>query len=218
MQGGQTRPEADVRAEALSWAGQPNHWTRALWGALVAGALGGLLTLGSLAEGVSRTTNLVGWQNWDSLANLLVSFRFPLYGLMFGFLFPFIPGTTGLSKGVRYLAVLAVSEATVLLVPYDPAFDTTAAVTLRLVQVGAVCLALGVGGDLLTLRRIGVGMSGLRDIYHTSALVVWSSGVIVAVATAAATAALGAAANLMLERILPPPPPPQTQSSTLNAP
>ncbi len=199
------RPKAGARRAALSWAGQADAWRRARLGAALAGFIGLVLQVGTLSEGFSGITNLTGLNTWTTVATIVLAFRYPIYGLVFGFLYPLVPGATGFAKGLRLFATLAISETTILVIPLETSIDAVGAVGLRVLQLGLVCTALGVGGDVLALRRAGVGLTGLRDLYHTSALFLWSSSVLVTVVTATATTALGSAATLLVDRIIPEP-------------
>jgi hypothetical protein len=58
--------------------------------------------------------------------------------------------------------VLVGSELVVVLVPFDASADLWGAVVLRLLQLAVLCAVLGVGGDVLVLRRDGSDLAGLR--------------------------------------------------------
>ena len=199
------RPGLTSMRDAFIWAGERNAWRRAVTGGAAATLVGLVLQLGTLADTVSQISGFFGSRPWGTVAATALAFRFPLYGFVFGYFFPLIPGATGLVKSLRLLAVLAGSESALLLVPFGDT-ATVEAVTIRILQMAVVCLVLGVGADYLTLRQCDSGAGGLGDIYNTSHLVLWSSGVAVAAATALATALAGSAMTLLVERIVPAPP------------
>ena len=207
------RPGHAEMRDAFSWAGEHNAWRRAVTAGAAATVVGIVLQFGTLADTVSQISGFFGSRPWGTVAAAALAFRFPLYGLVFGYFFPLIPGATGLVKSLRLLVVLAGSESVLLLVPFGDT-ATVDAVTIRILQMAVVCLVLGVGADYLTLRKAGSGAEGLGDIYHTSHLVLWGSGVAVAAATALATALAGSAMTLLVERIVPAPPVQQVSTST----
>jgi hypothetical protein len=214
-------PPAALRRDALGWAGTPDPWLRGLIAALAAAVMGAFLAAPTLGATVSDLTSLRGPEPWSILLTALLTFRYPIYGFLFGYFLPVLRGSTGLGKAGRLFVVLVVSEACVLLLPFAGAEQFLQAVTLRALQLAMLGGVLGVGADLLALRTVGAGPGDLLDLYHTNRLVLWSSGIAVAAATAAATALVGSAATLLVDRILPdeaPPPPPANVASDTPAP
>lgn len=201
---GTTRfPDSGERRRHTSWPGSMGPWRRATYGALAGGVVGLVLQLAYVTENVAQVRSVVGFEAWTAVVALVLAFQFPLYGFFFGFAFPLLPGAHGLARATRLFLVLAVLEALVLLVPLDPSADLVRALALRLLQLAVLCAVLGVGADLLTLRRAGLDSTRLRVLYGTSRFVLWSSGLVVAIATTTATAMLGSAATLLLDEIQP---------------
>jgi hypothetical protein len=209
--------DEDAQLDATAWANEDSPWKRAYLGGIVAGSIGVVFTFATLVQSLADVDRPAGYDTSSVVLVTILSFRFPLYGLAFGFLYPRIPGLTGMARALRLLAVLAVAETLALLVP-SPDADLTGAITLRLVQLVTVCAVLGVGADLMTLRAAGEGGRQLPDLYRSNRVVLWSSGLLIATATTVATAMLGSAASLLLESLLPaspePPPPVTTVTST----
>jgi hypothetical protein len=85
----------------------------------------------------------------------------PAYGFFFGACYPLIRGRTGLGKGLTMFVTLSIPAALVL---------------------------LGLGADLLALRRAGEGPGQLVEVHNMRALVARGSGVTAAVAATVATA------------------------------
>lgn len=195
-------------ADGWRWAGERSPTRRAWAGALVGTAVGALLVLATLANVVSSMEGFLGAPAWFPVLGFLVSFKFPWYGFVFGYLYPLIPGRTGLAKAVRLFVVVAVSETVSLVVPLDVASLDAATITLRLLQLALLCFALGIAADYRTLRWAGLGAARIGDVYGTYPFAVWSSGIAVAVVTTLATTMLGSAAGVLLDNILPQLPPP----------
>jgi hypothetical protein len=206
------RPGPSSMRDAFNWAGEANPWRRAVTATVAATVVGLVLQIGTLADTIAQISGPFGSRPWGTVAAAALAFRFPLYGFVFGYFFPLIPGATGLVKSLRLFVVLAGSESVLLLVPFTDT-GTVEAVTIRILQMAVICLVLGVGADYLALRQGGSGAEGLRDIYHTSRFVLWGSGVAVAAATALATALAGSAMTLLVERIVPTPPDQQVSTS-----
>lgn len=101
-----------------------------------------------------------------------------------------------------------------MLVPYNPSGDLRGALAVLLVQLAMMCGILGVGADLMAIRKANEGVERLADLYNMSRLALWSTGVAASAATALVTALLGAALAAATQSLLPPPPPPVVQPPT----
>lgn len=212
--GKQGLPPDDEQIDALAWAGEPSPWRRARANGIVGALIGLILSFSYFAETLTALSG-IGRGPITTLASVLVAFKYPFYGLVFGFLYPMIPGRTGLSKASRLFVVIVSAELIGLLLPFQASEELGAAIALRLTQILTLCLVLGVRSDYGLLRKAGYGISELRDLYDTSRFVIWSSGLLVGAVTAAATALLGSATSLLLENLLPEPQnPPITQTDT----
>jgi hypothetical protein len=173
---------------------------------MVGAVVGGVLLLATLATALARSEGFLGLAAWSPVLGLLVSFKFPWYGFTFGYLYPLIPGRTGLAKAARLYVVVAVSETMSLIIPLDASVDS-GAIVLRLLQVALLCFTLGIAADYCTLRWAGLGGARVGDVYGSYRFAVWSSGIAVAAATTLATAMLGSAATALVQNVLPERPP-----------
>jgi hypothetical protein len=192
----------DLDLNGWNWAGEASPWRRGLQSALLGGVLGVVLLVATLAQALSEVPGILGTDAWMGGLRIVMSFKFPWYGLAFGFLYPLIPGRTGLAKSFRLFVVLASTETLAALIPFNDGLVDRNAVVLRFLQLALLCFALGVGADLRTLRWAGIHTWRLGDLYGRSGILVWSSGLLVATATTLATTMLGSAATVLIENTL----------------
>lgn len=186
---------------------------RALMAAAVSTAIGALFSIPLLAQSLSDL-DLRGSDASETFLTSILTFRFPFYGFVFGYFLPLFKGSSGLAKATRYFVVLGTSEAIAVLVPYNPSGDLRGALAVLLVQLAMMCGILGVGADLMAIRKANEGVERLADLYNMSRLALWSTGVAASAATALVTALLGAALAAATQSLLPPPPPPVVQPPT----
>lgn len=200
-------PTPHQRHAALGWAGTREPMQRALMAAAVSTAIGALFSIPLLAQSLSDF-DLRGSNASETFLTSILTFRFPFYGFVFGYFLPLFNGNSGLAKATRYFVVLGTAEAIAVLVPYNPEGDLRGALTVLLVQLAMMCGILGVGADLMAIRKANEGVERLADLYNMSRLALWSTGVAASAVTALITALLGAALTTATQSLLPPPPPP----------
>lgn len=206
MKPSKSPPSVRERDNALGWGGISNPMQRALLATVVSTVVGVLFSIPLLAEALS-SLNLRSSKESASFLTTILTFRFPLYGFVFGYFLPIFKGSSGLAKATRFFVVLGASEALAILLPYNPSDDIRSALMVLLVQLAMMCGILGVGSDLIAIRSAGEGIESLADLYNMSRLALWSAGVVASVAAALITALLGAALSTATQSLLPPPPP-----------
>ncbi|RKR74431.1 hypothetical protein [Frondihabitans australicus] len=207
--------DARSRMDGLQWGGASGPWIRAWSGSIVAAVVGLPLSLTALSQALSALSSHAGAGGLTYAFDVGFAFRFPLYGFAFGLLFPLLRGAGGIEKAWRVFLMLAVSESIDILVPFIASPNTASTLFLRLVQLLAVSIALGVYFDYASLRAAGFGIDRLADLYNVNRLTLWSSGVSLTLIVGIATATITPAAEAAFNRILPPAQP--TSSSSQNA-
>jgi len=183
-------PNEQERAESMGWGAVADPRDRALRSMGAALLIGIPLSIPYLAEvgtqlSVADLTSVTTWG--EIVTAFIFVLRFPLYGLVFGYFFPLVRGTTGLGKSLHLLIVLVVSEGIALLVPFGSTSAFIQAFSLRALGLAALCLVLGIGADAWALRRAGAGVADLADLYQVRRATLSISTVTVALLTTAAT-------------------------------
>lgn len=182
-------------------SGHPDPWRRGLTGAAIA-AIAGLPGFLPALVSLSRASDMQGAVPvLSASAAVIVVLRYPLYGFFFGYFLPWLRGDTGVRKAWSFSIALGVSEALVLLLPYQSDQDVLGAFVSWSAQILLISFALGVVFDALALRRAGVSVSALVDVHHTTRLGVFSSALAASVATALATTLASSAATLIASQI-----------------
>ncbi|KHK97749.1 hypothetical protein LK09_09560 [Microbacterium mangrovi] len=198
------------RELGLGWGGTADAWQRAWQGTLVGLIVAFPLALPYFTSTLDQLSRNDGVRMLSGLIDIVFVFRFPLYGFAFGLLFPMLRGAGGMEKAVRLLIVLAITESVFILIPFNDSGSMRSALLLRLVQLLAVFISLGVWFDLRSLRTAGRGLDQLGDLYNVNRLTLWSSGAALTVLTAVLTSMLAPVATTLLHDLLPPKPPPAT--------
>lgn len=179
----------------------PQAWKRAQWGAgyaVIAGALWVLLGLAGASVPLSR-------EGYPELA--LVSAVAPLvlrwagYGLLFGYFFPLLRGTTGLSKSISFFTAAAPSIIGTLTSPGQQWHSAA----LLGVQLLIFALTMGLLADLAVLRKNGFTASRLVDLHSLWTVSAWASSVAVAIGTGIATIILAGLQPFVIGVITPSP-------------
>lgn len=189
-----------LRAQAFGF-GAADPWKRGLTGAGVAVAAGFPGFLHALTSLSQRGDESAAVPVLSASTTIILILRYPLYGFFFGYFLPWLRGDTGVSKSLSLFAVLGVSEAIVLLLPYQQNQDVTGAFLAWIAQTFLICFALGVSFDFLVLRQAGLGLSALLDVHHTNRVVAFSSGVAAAAVTTLASVLATSAAGLIASKL-----------------
>ncbi|GAA2042133.1 hypothetical protein GCM10009819_30540 [Agromyces tropicus] len=188
---------------ALAWGGLVRPLRRAAVGTLVATLVGLPFAISTLTNVFDTADDAAGAATFVQLMDAVFSLRFPLYGFAFGLLLPVLLGETAVGKAIRLAAIVALTEALVILIPFSWGEDSAPAFLLRVCQIAAVFLALGATFDYRSLRAGGFGAERLSDLYGLNRVAVWSSGVVAAVASAAGAAFFAQASESLFQRLMP---------------
>jgi hypothetical protein len=189
-----TRGGAGVGAARLEEAALGSYrWTPA-WRQAARGALAGFILglpwsvlaipgiLAVVSEGEAYPAlSVIGVGVWEWL-------RWGAYGFFFGAMFPLLRGTTGLSKGLTLFVTIGVPAAIAALSAHELSADHLPAQIFQISQLFIHSMLLGIGADLLALRRAGQRFSRLIDVHNLGALAAWGSTVTAAIGVAIASA------------------------------
>ncbi|MCM3689044.1 hypothetical protein M3185_13680 [Kocuria rosea] len=195
------------RHEVLGWGGVGDPWARGLRGAATSSTVGLIFFIPQLADIFSILGDIRGTSPWVGALNIALGFGYPLYGFAFGYFMPIIRGSMGIAKAAHFFVVLAVSHIVALVCQPSLPEDISQTVFLLCFQFAVLCVALGVGADLGSLRHAGAGVDQLAELYHVNRLTLWSSGVAVAAVSALITGLVGSALPVLMQPVLPPSPP-----------
>jgi hypothetical protein len=112
------------------------------------------------------------------LSNVL---QWPVIGFVFGYLYPYVRGANGLSKGLSIAGALIVPLLLINLA-YGLIGDNSSwpIFLYWALQVFVTCVSTGFLADLATLREYGRGWTELSDVHNFSALAAWGSSVVAA--------------------------------------
>jgi hypothetical protein len=180
----------------------PQAWKRAQWGAgyaVIAGALWVLLGL----AGASVPLSGEGYPELalaSAVAPLVL--RWAGYGLLFGYFFPLLRGTTGLSKSISFFAAAAAPSIFGTLTSPGQQWHSAA---LLGVQLLIFALTMGLLADLAVLRKNGFTASRLVDLHSLWTVSAWASTVAVAIGTGIATIILAGLQPFVIGVITPSP-------------
>jgi hypothetical protein len=184
--------------EVLAWAPLPTAWANGVHGARYAA----LLAAPWIAIGMAGLLGSgSGWlyPHWIFAYNVALTVgKWLAFGFVLGYFFPYLPGRTGLAKG---LAVAAAATAPFLVTAgatWSSASDWRVPVVWT-AQVLVHCAALGlVAFDYATLRRgSDRDWRVLFDVYGLPAMSLFVSSVAVAVGTAVTTLVSSQVAGLL---------------------
>jgi hypothetical protein len=135
--------------------------------------------------------------DWLELA--LFESRWIAYGFVFGYLYPFVRGSTPTTKAAALLAAMLAPE----LVDLIPRFPTTGLDALAVVALVGQLVMYAIGMGLLwehrLVRKAGVAWARIRDLRTFRAVGTPFTAVVVTIATTAATAIVGAAMTRYME-------------------
>jgi hypothetical protein len=187
------------RAKAFNMGGSGGPLRRGLFGLVVATVVGLPFALPQLLEVALALDDGGGPSTLEDIISGALGLRFPFYGLAVGYLLPLLRGATGLTKSLRVLIVLAVTEAMTIILPLSWSDETQGAILLRAVQLLFVMVALGVAFDIRSLHHAGYGIDRLGDVYGVNRITVLTSGVLLTAVTALGTTAFDSALDVMLE-------------------
>ncbi|WP_062530984.1 hypothetical protein [Demequina rhizosphaerae] len=187
--------------EPLRWGGTPaSPMRRGAVGAAIGTIVGLPFAFESVGEILDLADNGTGPSVFTATLHAMIGLRFPLYGLAFGLLMPALRRERGITRAAGVAAVVALSEAITILVPFTSwGTDIVAALTLRTLQIVAVFLAIGFAFDIRALRSAGLHLDRIGDIYGVNRFVVWIWGVVATASAAAATTLLASGAGALLE-------------------
>ena len=189
---GQTAADRQLRLadeeRAFGASISPRPWVRAQWG-LAFGALAGspwvLLGLAGVHLSLAPPEGYPEFAFIAAVAPLLL--RWVGYGLLFGYFFPLLRGSTGLGKSISFFALaLAPSLVGTLAGPHTAEAQWHSAAILA-VQLLIFALSMGLLADLAVLRSHGFTAGRLTDLHSLWSISAWASSVVVAVATGIAT-------------------------------
>ncbi|NGN69036.1 hypothetical protein G5C51_34750, partial [Streptomyces sp. A7024] len=129
---------------------------------------------------------------WDGAAIGMWALRWPLYGLLYGYFYPWLRGHSPLGKAMRLLAVVLPVE---LLPTLDYPVHTDADLAAQLLSTTgnalAIFLVLGLYWEARLVRVAGLRWGQIRNFRTMSALAVPTTTIIVAAITAFVTAFAG---------------------------
>jgi hypothetical protein len=210
--GARTRPVP--RSNGLGWGGTGTPLQRGLFGAAVAFFVTLPFSIPLIAPIVESITDPGAGSRFAAVVTPLLAFRFPLYGFAFGFFFPILRGSGGLEKCLRLLVVLGASETAAVLLPFSSG-DIAGLLALRGVQLGVLCLSLGLAFDYRSLVKAGFGIDQFGDLYNRNRLTLWSSGIALTLVSVMLTTLLSTGTAALITRLTPPSAPQQqtTQST-----
>ncbi len=209
-------PEYDdnraVSAEQRGFGALASHrpWDRARWGLLVGAIIGAPWVL----LGLVGTSVQVGGDGWPELAAIAsvapLIIRWAGYGLLFGYFFPLLRGTTGLSKAVWLLVAAVIPALCATLATGHSTASQWHSTVLLLVQLFGFAMTLGILADRAVLRKYGLPTRRLIDLHNLWIVSAWASSVAVTLATGIATLVLAGLQPFVIGVLSPASPPAAT--------
>lgn len=209
--GARTRPVS--RSSGLGWGGAGTPLQRGLFGAAVAFFVTLPFSIPLITPIVESITDPGGGSRFAAIVAPLLAFRFPLYGFAFGFFFPMLRGSGGIEKCVRLFVVLGASETAAVLLPFSSG-DIAGLLALRAVQLGVLCLSLGLAFDYRSLLKAGFGIDQFGDLYNRNRFTLWTSGIALTLVSVLLTTLLSTGTVALITRLSPPSAPPQQTNQT----
>ena len=216
MGGHAVRVTAEERGFGALTSARP--WQRARWGlgcAVIAGAPWVLLGLAGVSLHVAPPEGYPELALASAVAPLVL--RWAGYGLLFGYFFPLLRGTTGLSKSIWFFAAAVVPSLISTLTSAHPTAKQWHSAALLLIQLFIFAMTMGILADLAVLREHGFAAGRLIDLHSFWTVSAWASSVALAIGTGIATIILAGLQPFVIGVITPssPAPPPPATSGTM---
>jgi hypothetical protein len=162
-------------------------WERARWGLLTGFAIGSPWVVLGLV-GISLPTGQEGYPELSLAAAVApLILRWAGYGLLFGYFFPLLRGTTGLGKAVWLFVVAAAVEVSATLATVHTTARQWDKTALLVIQLFAFAMTLGILADRAVVQKYHFPTARLIDLHNLWTVSAWASSVAVAVATGLAT-------------------------------
>ena len=162
-------------------------WQRARWGLLAGLVIGSPWVVLGLA-GISLPTAQEGYPELSIAAAVApLILRWTGYGFLFGYFFPLLRGTSGLSKALWLFVAAAIAEVCATLTSVHATVKQWDKTGLLVIQLFAFAMTLGILADRAVLNKYHFPAARLVDLHNLWWLSAWASAVGVAVATGIAT-------------------------------
>ncbi|WP_173061484.1 hypothetical protein [Phytohabitans houttuyneae] len=177
---------AEGMRDTLSIGGWRHGWAAAGYGLLLGSpwiALDSWETASGWRTGGFHLVDLVGTTSW-------VVLQWPIMGFFFGYFYPYIRGRNGIFKGLAYLVTLVVP-----LLAYRAVLDQSDLWVNLLrwtLELTLFTLLLGlVAGDVLILKRLGLGWGHLLELHRKRVVLAGLSALVAAQAAVVAAVIAG---------------------------
>ena len=201
-----------VSSEQRGFGALASHrpWDRGRWGLLVGAIIGAPWVL----LGLAGTSLQVSGDSYPELAVIAsvapLIIRWAGYGLLFGYFFPLLRGTTGLSKAVWLLVAAVIPALCETLATGHTTASQWHSTVLLLVQLFGFAMTMGILADRAVLRKYGQPTRRLIDLHNLWTVSAWASSVAVALATGIATLVLAGLQPFVIGVLSPASPPAAT--------
>jgi hypothetical protein len=179
-------------------------WQRARWGLLAGTIIGAPWVLLGLVGTSLQLRN----DSYPELAVLAAVappvIRWAGYGLLFGYFFPLLRGTTGLGKAIWLLVASVIPALCGTLASSHNTARQWHSTALLLVQLFGFAMTLGILADRAVLHRHRIPTGRLVDLHNFWTVSAWASSVAIAVATGIATVIIAGLQPFVIGVISPP--------------
>jgi hypothetical protein len=144
--------------------------------------------------------------------------RWAGYGLLYGYFFPLLRGTTGLGKAVWLFVIAAAAEVCATLTSAHATVKQWDKTGLLVIQLFAFAMTLGILADRAVLHKHNFPTARLVDLHNLWTVSAWASAVGVAVATGIATVIVVGLQPFVIGVITPSSPTPPSQPAAVSPP
>ena len=193
-------------------------WQRARWG-LVAGVIIGAPWVVLGLAGVSWPRGPESYPELAAVAAVApLAARRAGYGLLFGYFFPLLRGSTGLGKAVWFSVAASAPAVCAAMADAQTTARKWDSTALLVTQLFAFAMTLGIMADRAVLLENGSRTGRLVDLHNLWTVSAWASSVAVAVAAGIAAAIVAGLQPFVIGVIAPSSPAPQPTATPTQTP